>query len=30
MRGRFAGLSLVRRERWYWGDLKEDLLETDL
>ena len=30
MRGRFAGLSLVRRERWHWGDLNEDLLGTDL
>ena len=28
--GCFAGLSLVRRERWHWGDLKEDLLGTDL
>ena len=30
MRGRFAGFSLVRRERWHWGDLKVDLLGTDL
>ena len=30
MRGRFAGLSLVRRERWHWGDLNADLLGTDL
>ena len=30
MRGRFAGFSLVRRERWHWGDLKVDLFGTDL
>ena len=30
MRGRFVGLSLVRRERWHWGDVKGDLLGTDL
>ena len=30
MRGRFAGLSLVRRERWHWGDLNVDLLGTVL
>ena len=30
MRGRFAGFSPVRRERWHWGDLKVDLLGTDL
>ena len=29
-RGRFAGLSLVRRTRWHWGDLKVDLFGTDL
>ena len=23
-------MSLVRREQWHWGDLKEDLLGTDL
>ena len=30
IRGGFAGLSLVRRERWHWGDLKVDLFGTDL
>ena len=30
IRGRFARFSLVRRERWHWGDLKVDLLGTDL
>ena len=32
MRGRFAGLSLTSRERsrWHKGDLKVDLLGTDL
>ena len=30
MRGHLAGLSLVRSEQWHWGDLKRDLLGTDL
>ena len=29
MRGRLAGLSLTRRDRWHWRDLKEDQLGTD-
>ena len=30
MRGRLVGLSLTSKERWHKGDLKADLLETDL
>ena len=30
IRGRLVGLSLTKRDRWHWGDLKEELLGRDL
>ena len=30
MKGHLAGMSLTRGERWHWGDLWVDLLETVL